>query len=193
VVLSLNESRSSGQPHRQLGRPPTVGHAPKEDLQSSSAELVYCQPLRVPGEFLPDAAAPWSASHQIRPQEGANAFAPVPTHHCLPQSYIPKDLMSAGYVFIRHNGHRTPLQPPYDGPFRIMEAGPKNFVVDMGGKPERVAGDHLKPAHLDLDKPIDLAVPPRRGRPPCTGLWPGDSPSICPSPGPVPCACTCAC
>ena len=33
--------------------------APKDDLQASSAELVYGQPLRVPGEFLPDATAPW--------------------------------------------------------------------------------------------------------------------------------------
>ena len=32
--------------------------APKDDLQASSAELVYGQPLCVPGEFLPDATAP---------------------------------------------------------------------------------------------------------------------------------------
>ena len=160
--------------------------APKEDLQSSSAELVYGQPLRVPGEFLPDAATPWSASHRIGPPEGANAFAPVPTHHCLPQSYVPKDLMSAEYVFIRHDGHRTPLQPPYDGPFRVREAGPKNFVVDMGGKPERVAVDRLKPAHLDLDRPVDLAVPPRRGRPPAQACGPASAPAPAPAPAPSP-------
>ena len=32
--------------------------APKDDLQASSAELVYGQPLQVPGEFLPVATAP---------------------------------------------------------------------------------------------------------------------------------------
>ena len=142
--------------------------APKEDLQASSAELVYGQPLRVPGEFLPDATAPWSATtHRAASRGIAEAFAPIPTsRHCLPRSYVPKDLPSARYVFIRHDSHRTPLQPPYDGPFRVLEAGTKNFVVDMGGRPERVTVDRLKPAHLDVDGPVQLALPPRRGRPP---------------------------
>ena len=96
--------------------------SPKDDLQASSAELVYGQPLRVPGEFLPVATAPWSAdSHRTAAQGIADAFAPVPTsHHCLPQSYVPKDLPSAKYVFIRHNTHRTLLQPPYKGPFLVI-------------------------------------------------------------------------
>ena len=38
--------------------------APKEDLQTSPAELVYGQPLRVPGDFLPMTTCPWSASQQ---------------------------------------------------------------------------------------------------------------------------------
>lgn len=35
-------------------------------------------------------------------------------------------------VFIHHDARCSPLQPPYDGPFRILETGPKSFVVDMG-------------------------------------------------------------
>ncbi|KAF7645374.1 hypothetical protein LDENG_00205830 [Lucifuga dentata] len=38
--------------------------APKADLQESSAELVYGQPLCVPGEFLPDSSTPWCANWQ---------------------------------------------------------------------------------------------------------------------------------
>ncbi|KAJ8409895.1 hypothetical protein AAFF_G00209360 [Aldrovandia affinis] len=41
-----------------------IGTTPKEDLQSSSVELVYRQPLRVPGDFIPNASVPWSASLQ---------------------------------------------------------------------------------------------------------------------------------
>ena len=141
--------------------------APKEDLRASSAELVFCQPLRVPGEFLPNSSAPWSTSaHQSAFRDAASAFAPVPTHHCLPQSYIPKDLMAASYVFIRHDAHRSPLQAPYDGPFRVLEAGPKGFVVDIGGNKERISVDRLKPAHVVPDQPVELAQPRRRGRPP---------------------------
>ena len=44
----------------------------------------------------------------------------------------------------------------------------------MGGKPERVTVDRLKPAHLDVDEPVQLALPPRRGHPPAaaSGLAP---------------------
>ncbi|XP_051993051.1 LOW QUALITY PROTEIN: uncharacterized protein K02A2.6-like [Xyrauchen texanus] len=142
--------------------------APKEDLQSSSAELVYGQPLRVPGEFVPSATVPWSATFQRSTLlDNARLFAPVPTsRHGLPQSHIPAGLQTADYVFIRHDAHRGPLRPPYEGPFRVLETGDKHFVVDRGGKPERLSIDRLKLAHLDVARPIDLAQPPRRRWPP---------------------------
>ena len=142
--------------------------APKEDLKSSSAELVYGQPLRVPGDFIPTATDPWSAPRQRSTfLDNAKAFSPIPTsQHGLPQSHIPTELRSAEYVFIRHDAHRSPLTPPYDGPFRVREAGVKHFMVEVGDRLEHVSVDHLKPAHLDLDSPVDLARPPRRGRPP---------------------------
>uniref|UniRef100_A0AAQ4Q920 Gypsy retrotransposon integrase-like protein 1 n=1 Tax=Gasterosteus aculeatus aculeatus TaxID=481459 RepID=A0AAQ4Q920_GASAC len=142
--------------------------APKEDLQSSSAELVYGQPLRVPGDFVPTSTVPWSATLQRAALlDNAKLFAPVPTsRHGLPQSHVPAGLQTADYVFIRHDAHRGPLRPPYEGPFRVLETGDKHFVVDMGGKPERLSIDRLKPAHLDVARPIESAQPPRRGRPP---------------------------
>ncbi|KAJ8399524.1 hypothetical protein AAFF_G00409350 [Aldrovandia affinis] len=92
--------------------------APKEDLQSSSAELVYGQPLRVPGEFMPNTTDPWSAAAQRASLlDSARVFAPVPTtQHGVPTSQVPPGLRSAGYVFIRHNAHRGPLQPPVRRP-----------------------------------------------------------------------------
>ena len=142
--------------------------APKEDLQASSAELVYGQPLRVPGDFVPDTTVSWSAAQQRATLlDNAKIFAPVPTsQHSIPRSHIPVKLHSAGYVFIRQDAHRGPFQRPYDGPFRVIEAGPKTFIVDIGGKPEHVSVDRLKPAHLDLTRPTEVAKPPRRGRPP---------------------------
>lgn len=152
--------------------------APKEDLQSSSAELVYGQPLRVPGDFVPASTVPWSATLQRAAlRDNTRLFAPVPTsHHGLPQSHIPAGLQTAEYVFIRHDAHRGPLRPPYEGPFRVLETGDKHFMVDMGGKLERLSIDRLKPAHLDVARPIELAQPPRRGRPP----------ALHPTPAPIP-------
>lgn len=51
--------------------------AHKEDLQASSADLVYGQPLREPGEFLPDATAAWSAAaHRAVSRGVVDALAP---------------------------------------------------------------------------------------------------------------------
>lgn len=81
-----------------------------------------------------------------------------------------KGLQSAKFAFIRHDSHRTPLQPAYDGPFKVLEGGTKIFVVDMGGEPERATVvDGLKPAHLDLNEPVELTLPPHWG---LTQPWP---------------------
>jgi len=142
--------------------------APKEELQCSTAEMVYGQPLRVPGDFLPNALAPWSATaQQAFLQNAAEVFAPIPTaQHGTQVSRVPVELSSAEHVFIRQDAHRGPLRPPYDGPFRVLEHRVKHLVVDLGGKAEHVSVDRVKAAHLDLDQPVVLARPPRRGRPP---------------------------
>ncbi|XP_077359637.1 uncharacterized protein LOC144005384 [Festucalex cinctus] len=96
--------------------------APKEDLQCSSAELVYGQVLRVPGDFIPDASTPWPAPRPGPPVDAGGAFRPVPTsQHGTPVARVPPNLQSAEFVFIRHDAHRGPLSPPYDGPFRVLQ------------------------------------------------------------------------
>ena len=53
---------------------------------------------------------------------------------------------------------------PFNVPFKVIEIGPKTFLVDIGGKTETVSVDRLKPTHLDLEHPDRVAVPRRRGR-----------------------------
>ena len=79
---------------------------------------------------------------------------------------VPDNLRVADYVFVRHDAHCGPLRPPYDGPYQVLERGVKFFVLDMGGRPDRVSIDRLKPAHRDGNEPVELYQPPRRGRPP---------------------------
>jgi len=81
--------------------------APKEDLQSSSAELVYGQPLRVPGDFFASTTVPWSASLQRSTLlDNTRLFTPVPTsRHGIPHSHVPPGLQLTDYVFIRSDAH----------------------------------------------------------------------------------------
>uniref|UniRef100_A0A674PAD7 Gypsy retrotransposon integrase-like protein 1 n=1 Tax=Takifugu rubripes TaxID=31033 RepID=A0A674PAD7_TAKRU len=147
--------------------------APKEDLDASPAELVLGQPLRVPGEFLPESAPPCNFPARSYFSAGP-ALVPSPVLHCFPRSFVPTDLATARFVFVRHDAHRSPLRPPYDGPFRVLETGAKSFVLDMGGRSERVTLDRLKPAHLLVGQDVLPAQVPRRGRPPKVQNVPSD-------------------
>jgi cleavage and polyadenylation specificity factor subunit 1 len=141
--------------------------APKEDLATSSAELVYGQTLTVPGDFIPagnNAQQPMLHLQALRNK--VRSLAPVPTcQHGLQPSSVPKDLSSSQYVFIRRDSHRSAFQHPYEGPFKVISPGKKVFILDRGGRAETVSVDRLKPAHLDLDQPVRVATPRPRGRP----------------------------
>ncbi|KAK7901478.1 hypothetical protein WMY93_018247 [Mugilogobius chulae] len=129
--------------------------------------LVGVNTVRVPGEFLACTTGPGSGEASSAAEwGGAKVFAPVAAHHCLPQFYVPSDLRSAKFVFVRHDAHRSPLQPPYDGPFRVLESGHKTFVVEKGTCKEQISVDRLKPAHVLREDNVQLACPAPRGRPP---------------------------
>ena len=142
--------------------------APKDDLGCSSAELVYGTPLTVPGDFVPNLTTHSDHhTHLQRLREQVRSIAPVPTsRHGTTGGSVPRDLNLAKFVFIRRDAHRWPLQRPYEGPFKVIQPGPKTFLIDIGGKSETISVDRLKPAHVDLEQPVEVAVPRPRGRPP---------------------------
>ena len=142
--------------------------APKEDLGCSSAELVYGAPVTVPGEFFPaHTSQPNHNSELQRLREQVQALVPIPTsHHGITPISIPPDLQHSQYVFIRRDSHRTPLQRPYEGPFKVLQPGEKNFTIDIGGRKDTVSVDRLKPAHIDPEFQVPVAVAKHRGRPP---------------------------
>ena len=140
---------------------------PKDDLGTSSAELVYGAPLTVPADFVADATNTSSASDHLRQlRSTVKTLAPVPTsQHGTKKSLVPKNLLDASYVFVRRDAHKHPLQCPYDGPFKVLQTGDKTFTVSMGNSSEVITVDRLKPAHVNLSQPVQVARPARRGRP----------------------------
>ena len=125
----------------------------REDSGCSRADLVFGGTLRLPGEFvspLPSSTSPVPASDFIRElQEVIRAQSPLPTlHHKSKQqaSYLP-----ARHVFVRVDAVRRPLVRPYEGPFKVVQAGAKVFTVLKKGKDWKVSVDRLKVAPDPLD------------------------------------------
>jgi hypothetical protein len=60
---------------------------------------------------------------------------------------------------VRHGAHRTPLQAPYDGPFRVLERRSKSFLLELNGKQDVVSLDRLKPAYGVFTPTISTTPP----------------------------------
>ena len=87
---------------------------PKDDLHTSSAELVYGEPLMIPVDFTSSNSTPWDATNLVRPNN-----LPISTSaHETPSGYVPTTLKSAKYVFVRLDAHRKPIQNPYNGSYK---------------------------------------------------------------------------
>ena len=141
---------------------------PKEDLGTSSAELVYGHPLAVPGDFFPDGDSRSVSTELQRQRDRVGTLRPTPTSAHGQQhihTNVSEALKKAKFVFVRRDAQRKPLQNPYDGPFEVIDQAPKYFTIQYGNTRDTVSIDRLKPAHLDQSLPARVAQPPRRGRP----------------------------
>ena len=142
---------------------------PKDSIGSSAAEFVYGTPLTVPGQFIdPSSKSPPMSASNDPFSSTVKKLSSLPiSHHSLsPAAAISQSLRDAQFVFIRQDGHRGPLQRPYEGPYRVVASGEKTFRIMVGSREEIISADRLKPAHVDLTGPVSVAQPPRRGRPP---------------------------
>lgn len=159
----------------------------KEDLQCTCAELVYGVPLRLPAEFF---VAP---TLDIQPNEFLErlrnimqTLKPVSTSaHSNTTVFVHPSLKDCSHVFVRHDGVRKPLQPPYDGPFRVISRTNKTFDVDIHGRHSVINIDRLKPAFLEEASvsPPNFSVAPAPPIEPTTRPPPDQTkPSASPAP-----------
>jgi cleavage and polyadenylation specificity factor subunit 1 len=135
----------------------------REDLATSSAELVYGEPLRLPGEFL--IAQPTTDDdtsnflkelrqhfNQLRPVEG--------TRHGERRQFVFKDLPTTAHVFLRDDTVKSPLQQPYSGPHEVIRRYERTYTIRVKGKEVTVSIDRLKPAFI-ASEPMEVATKPQ--------------------------------
>lgn len=128
----------------------------KEDLQSTPAEMVYGDTIRLPGEFLHagtellTAREPLDFVEQLRTH--FRDLRPTPgSRHGERKTFVFKELGTASHVFLRHDAVRRPLQQPYDGPFKVIRRGDKTFTINIRGRDTTVSIERLKPAFVEQE------------------------------------------
>lgn len=145
----------------------------KDDLGATPAELLYGEPLRLPGELLvsslPSERYQDPADFVVQLRQKMATVRPLPaTRHCEKSSFIFKDLATASYVFLRDDTVRRALQPPYTGPFKVLERShdKKTYTIYVRGNKVVVSTDRLKPAYIDhpdhqlnQTEPLSLSPP----------------------------------
>jgi hypothetical protein len=120
------------------------------------AEAVYVAQLVLPGQFLATAVLPGQPTKTVNKQVCAsNTPAPL---------QIPEDLLLARHVLVRKDGHVPSLAAAFDGPYLVLERSLRTFKLQIGNKQENVSTLRLKACFSPPD--VQVAQPPKRGRPP---------------------------
>jgi cleavage and polyadenylation specificity factor subunit 1 len=140
----------------------------KEDLQSTTAQLVYGEPLRVPGELLVAGAPKVEPSVFIQQlRRHMEQLRPVPaTRHSSRTTFIHKDLRESTHVFLRQDTIRRALEPPYTGPHRVIDHNDKTYKFVMRGREVTASADRVKPAYTvgdaqhNTNSPADILGSP---------------------------------
>ena len=119
----------------------------KEDLGYSPAELVYGVPLCLPGQI--QKLIDLTATDPALFVNFVNLLTMNPWLQTTKYLY-PKDITFWIHVFLRKDAVRTPLTPPYTGPYGVLASKDKLFTLDVRvGKKETVSVDRVKRAFTD--------------------------------------------
>ena len=132
----------------------------KEDIKSSPAELVYGEPLRVPGEFFTPSQNTITDADLLKNlrQTFANLRPSPVSRHANPDSFVFRELDSTPCVYERDDTVRGPLQRPYTGPYPVLTRTEKTFTILKNNKQVVVSKDRFKPA-FTLTNPSPPTVP----------------------------------
>lgn len=136
---------------------------PKADLHCSSAELVFGQTLRLPGEFFikshVDAEIPYFLTRLHDTFD--NLDFTNPKRHILHKSFVSPDLFNCKFIFLRKARLKPAFSPLFEGPYEVVSRTNKLITVMKRGKALTVSIDRVKPAYLlnnVVDQPASIVT-----------------------------------
>lgn len=122
----------------------------REDSNSSIAQMLYGTHIRLPGEFFIGPTTETEPGTFVSNlQQHMQQLRPVEVNHKTSRTvFIHKDLKDCTHVFLRVDKVKKSLQPPYEGPFKVIAKTDKYFSVSIRNRIVNVSIDRLKPAYL---------------------------------------------
>ena len=121
----------------------------KTNSDVSAAEMTFGRNPHLPGEFYSSQKEIQNESEYVTQLRNAiSKIRPVPFSKKNNQTiFVHPDLASCDKVYVRVNRVKKPLEPPYDGPFKVITRKKKYFkIAQPNGKMDVVCIDRLKPA-----------------------------------------------
>lgn len=119
----------------------------KEEIGCSAAELLYCQALRLPGEFYGEPVTSLTSSQFHNNLSDAMHRSQMQRTSSKP-TFVHKNLNTCTHVFVRNDAVRKPLTPNYTGPFKVIDRYEKYFTIQMPFRQTNITIERLKPAYI---------------------------------------------
>lgn len=146
-IISRNSKNWTAQlPTVLLG----IRTAFRDDFQGSVAEMMFGEPLKIPGEFFQknNKSADQTEFIQQMRKTFENIRPVTAKHHAKEKPFILKDMSECTHVYVRVDKVKASLEAPYTGPYKVIKKHAKYFDVEIKGKPQRITIDRLKPAFV---------------------------------------------
>lgn len=123
----------------------------KEDIKATAAEMVYGQTLRLPADFFTEQPTLGNETEFVEKfRKNMRKIRPTQaSRHTNDKPFIHKELKTADHVFVRDDTVHTPLQQPYEGPYRVIKRKEKSYKIDLKDRQKYVTIDRLKPAFIE--------------------------------------------
>jgi len=162
AIMAHDENWLEALPLVMLG----IHSSYKEDINASSADIVYGEPLRLPSEMFISSnnnkGCVDLSSFTERLQTHMSKLRPIAaSRHTNPGSFVFKDLTDCTHVFLRQGPVRKSLQQPYTGPFKVIARDNKTITILSGGKEIKVSLDRVKPAYIFVEDKTPSSVMPK--------------------------------
>ncbi|XP_052743759.1 uncharacterized protein LOC112047118 isoform X1 [Bicyclus anynana] len=148
----------------------------KSDLGYSPSQFLYGCSLRLPGDIF-NSSPKTNINDREFIKQLINNLSSVSnlTHTDIRtrdnKVFIHPDLNNCSHVFVRNEARRS-LEPPYEGPFQILDRHSKYYTLDCNNKKVTVSLDRLKPAYLLIADDIEVSSPGNKKTEPNISITP---------------------